>query len=458
MLRLRALAAMLLAAALLTPATPVLAWGNSGDGYGSHDWIIDQAVKVLDGRASWFDASAARLVSDDPDFVEKPDPLAIEHVYRGSGKRGGAVSRAADEYDLAMAAFQAGAAAEAGGDAAAARDGYREASIHIGLLSHFVGDISEPFHSAYDAIGKDSTHKAYEELVNNAQLSPGARPDWQSTRRTVTTIANVRTTVAGTAAYSRQYFAELYSLLVRNGIHLTSRVAAITGAVMKRATNDLADIIWSISQGAGAQADIGSLKMSVRWTGILSGAHQLLSVKALDVNGKPIEGLKVVVRWPTATGSRTEYLYTDPTGYQSRWATVGTGPKLVLRPAVGRAVVRGTVTTVSRAWTISPRLATGSKGFSTSVSAAKVVAGQTVKVTSRARDAKGRAVPNLLVTWTWSFGSTRVSTHAYTDSTGRASSTQLITVATPMTTVTVTAHTQAGSTSRSSKATFRRTG
>ena len=52
-----AIAALLLAA-LVAPA-PVAGWANAGDGYSTHDWVIDQAVKVLDGKAGWFDAAAA---------------------------------------------------------------------------------------------------------------------------------------------------------------------------------------------------------------------------------------------------------------------------------------------------------------------------------------------------------------------------------------------------------------
>jgi hypothetical protein len=455
----RTLAAILLAAVMLVPAAPALGWANGGgDDYGTHDWIVDQALKVLDGRADdWFDARTARLASDDPDTVEVRDPAEIGHVYRDSGKRGGAVSRIADEYDLAQAAYQQGMAARAVGDASTEHDAFQAASYHIGLLSHFVGDISQPFHTGLESSGNQSLHTGYERLVSGSQRSASDRPEWQSTRRTVSAIVDVRPFAAATAAYSRTFYTELFHLLKRDGLKMTARVSAITGHVLRRAANDLADMIWSISRGVGAQPEVGSIKMSVKWTGVRSGTTNTVYVRAHDTAGKPIEGLRVVVEWPTATGTHIEYLYTDATGYQQRIYGAGTSPKLVLRPVVATATVRGVVTTATKSWTISPRLATGRAGFKTVVSDATPDVGQTVRVTSVARNAKGRGIPNLLVTWTWDFGSFKVKTKAYTDSSGRASSTQPITDATTTAWVTVTARTQSGSTNRSSSVTFRRT-
>ena len=225
---------------------------------------------------------------------------------------------------------------------------------------------------------------------------------------------------------------------------------------MQRAANDLADIIWSISQGVGAAPAVGSLSLSVRWTGVRAGGTNTVSVRARDARGRPLEGVAVVVAWPTATGTRPEYLYTDATGYQSRTAGVGTTPKRVLRPVVATSTVRDVTVTAARSWTISPRLATGRAGFKTIVSDSTVVPGQVVRVTSVARDANGRGVPNLLVTWTWNLGGTTVKTTAYTGSTGRASSTLVISTTTTMATVTVSARTQSGSVTRSSSTSFRR--
>ncbi len=452
----RGILGLLVIAALVVPSAPALAWGNAGDGYGTHDWIVDQAVKVLDGRAAgWFDPETARLASDDPDT--NPSLSWLAHVYRNTGERSGGIDSVATLYDLAQAAYDEGVAAGAAGDASAAHAAFEDASYHLGLLSHILGDLSQPFHTSYDGIGKDPTHGNYELLVNSVQRRSTDRADWQSTRRTVTAISDIRKTAVATAAYSRGYFADLYSYLRADGVRLTARISKITGLLMKRASNDLADIIWSISRDVGAQPAVGSLKLSVKWTGVKSNEDfQAARVTALDVKGKPIEGLRVVVAWPTSTGKRTEILFTDGSGYQSRHGNVGTSPKLARLPVSASVTVRGVVATASSWWAITPKLGSGSAGFKTVVSSKTVVPGQVVKVTSLARDAKGKGVPNLLVDWTWNFNGKVVRTRAITDANGRASSTQLITTATPRTTLYVTGHTQSASANRSVRVSFRR--
>jgi hypothetical protein len=195
--------------------------------------------------------------------------------------------------------------------------------------------------------------------------------------------------------------------------------------------------------------------MSVKWTGVLPGDENTVYVRALDVHGKPIQGLRIVVEWPTSTGTRIELLYTLPDGRQKRHRPVGTSPKLVLRPVTATAEVRGDVTEANSAWTLSPRLETGRAGFKTVVNDATVVVGQSVTVKSVARDRSGDPVPNLLVTWVWDFGATRVRTQAYTNADGRAQSTRTIPSGSAREIV-VDGRTQSGSTNRSSSVVIRR--
>ena len=293
------------AGAFAFPAAPVMAWGNGGgDGYGTHDWIIDQALKVLDGRVDgWIDAQTARLSSDDPDTVERPIADHNDHIYHDRGRRGGAIDRIASEFDFAQASY--------------ARGDYEDASYHIGLLAHFYGDILQPYHTAYAAIPLIKQHLQYETLVGALTRHPNDMPSWSSTRRTVSTFTNIRTKAVASAAYSRALFPALRREFAPDQSHLNASVRAITAKVMKRAANDLADVIWSISQGVGAQPQVGSLKVSVKWVGVKSGfAKQAVFVTARDVAGKPIEGISVDVAWPTTTGVRHELLRTDGKGFQ----------------------------------------------------------------------------------------------------------------------------------------------
>ena len=435
----RLAATALMAAALVVPAS-AFGWANNHDAYGTHDWVLDQALKVLDGRVDgWLDDELARLHSDDPDYTRDPD--ANEHTYRAEGRVGGAVDRIAYHYDLAQAAYQA--------------HDYDEASIQIGLMSHYAADIAEPFHTHMGGIPLGDQAKKYEQLVAPLHRDRNDTPEWSSSRRTVSEIENVRDTAAGTAAYSRQFFKELHDRLKSSNFHLTDRVSEITGLVFKRATNDLADLIWSITQGVGAQPAVGEIEMEIRWTGVLPGDENTVWVRAFDIDGHPIEGLRVEVAWPTPTGTQIELLYTLPDGRQKRHRPVGTSPKLVLRPVTATAEVRGDAVVANGAWTISPRLGSGDAGFKTVVDDATVIPGQVVTAKSIARDARGDPVPNLLVTWTWDLGATTVKTQGYTNDNGRATSSKTITAGMAREIV-ITGHTQAGSTNRSDTTRVRR--
>ena len=438
-------ALVLSASAFALPATPALAWGNHGDLYGTHDWIIDQALKVLDGRVdSWFDRQLALVSSDDPDTVERPTADFGDHVYHFQGRRGGAIDRIATEFDKISDAYEAG--------------DYTDASYHIGLMAHIYGDILQPYHTAYAAEKLDTQHHNYEQLVNKLTQHPNDMPAWSSSRRTVSTFSNIRTKAIASAHYSASWFPELHKAFAPNQKVLSSRVRDITAHVMKRAANDLADVIWSISQGEGRQPQVGSLKLSVKWVGVKSGySTQAVFVSARDVNGKPIEGLKVDVKWPTSSGMRHELLYTDEKGFQKRIGPVGKTPKLTPLDVVATATIRGQVTSKQAWWAITPSLRSGRPGFKTKISDATPAPGQTVTVTSIAHDTNGRPLPNLLVSWTWNFDGKKVTTKGITDANGRASSSQVITTSTTRTRVHVTAHTQAASRNRYTYVDFKRT-
>ena len=102
------LAAAALAALLaFAGSVPLVgAWANgpnNGNGYGTHDWILDQALRVLDDNGighGWVNRSIALEATDDPDKVEvAADPSRkIEHTYTATGRRGGAIHRITEHY------------------------------------------------------------------------------------------------------------------------------------------------------------------------------------------------------------------------------------------------------------------------------------------------------------------------------------------------------------------------
>ena len=87
--------------------TPALGWangGNLGNAYGTHDWIVSQAVKVFgDEPPAWLDLDAALLATDDPD---KLFWATNEHVFNEKGYGRGAVDRIAEFYHQALVAHQ----------------------------------------------------------------------------------------------------------------------------------------------------------------------------------------------------------------------------------------------------------------------------------------------------------------------------------------------------------------
>src|SRR5829696_1961342 len=78
-------------ALLSATAGPALGWGNGGNlgnGYGTHDWIVGQAIKVFgETPPAWFDLDAALLATDDPDKVFW---ATNEHVFYEKGYGRGA--------------------------------------------------------------------------------------------------------------------------------------------------------------------------------------------------------------------------------------------------------------------------------------------------------------------------------------------------------------------------------
>jgi hypothetical protein len=429
-------------------AAPAAAWGDSAAGYGTHDWIVDQALAILDHagkRPAWFDRDLALAHTDDPDTLEMEADHSrdVEHVYRDTAKRGGAVQRIADHYGAALDALDA--------------EDWDEATYQVAMLSHFLADISQPWHSAAAGLTKTSSHYYYELAVQRKTTSPTAAAGWADRTQAVSLISNIRRTAAAEAAYSRARFAALYDAWIGSDGSITNAtVSRLTGEVLRRAARDLANVIWSIDQGRGRAPDVASLTTKLKWVGVKNGEpYQALYTWAKDAAGNGIEGLQVNVSWPNADGSRTAYrTWTDAAGYVK--LTLAT-PKLPLlrRQDVPVTVSENGITTRRTPWFIpSPRLASGAAGFKTVVNDSTPDAGQTVRITSLARDTAGRPVKGLLVTWTLDYGSRTIRATGITNEHGKAYAWRTITSATTSRTVKITAHVQSASSNRYSYASF----
>ncbi len=431
------LAAMIAAGLALGPTTPAPAWIGAETGYQTHDWFIDQAVRLVGSDASWFDVDVAREATDDPDNA---DDHGTDHVYRDQGIRGAAIQRIVDRYDDALDAY-------AEGD-------YEEASRQIGLLSHYYTDILQPYHSHYDGIGKTSQHSEYEHMVMNQTRDANARPDWGLTGHTPTTISNVRSEAVAAAAFSRARFASLHPLISASGTTFTSAIESITDDLMWRGVNDLADIIRSVKRGAGRAPLVDRMTASVRWLHPARDEDwQHIYTYAYDASGRPIEGLEVRVSLPSGA---TDLRNTDQAGLAYWSGPPGASPHYVRQTATMRATTHGHTETATTWWSTSPVLATGLAGFATTVDRNSPIAGQYVTVRSTLRDTAGRPVPNIEVTWTWEYPGPDVTTTGVTNSQGVATSQRLITPGTTFQRVVIRARTQSGSQNRNSSSWFQR--
>lgn len=429
---------------------------TNGDGYGTHDWVIDQALKVVNGRANgWLDARVARLTSDDAD--SSGTSPGLEHVYREQGQRGGAIHRITEHYANAVRYYKLGKAAQDAGDTTTATANFRSASLSVGHISHYYADIMQPHHAAYAAVGNDDEHMAYELAVDRSTKQASDRPEWSSSSRTPKAMTNVRSMAIAAAAYSRSLYPELHQLYGPSHT-FSSRVSEITGLVFKRAANDLANIIYSIPLGAGIAPPVAKLVASVKWVyPKVNEPYQQIIVTATDAAGKPIEGLGVDTIWPLSSGgTATIRIYTDPTGKNHWTRSIGTSPLMQKRTISVRATTNGVTKTASAWYMPTPVLATGLDGFRTTNNNFRPDPGEWVTVTSTVRDTSGRPVAGIPVTWTWTYTTTSVTTTAVTNSAGIATSKRQVHDYTTRNKVTIYAKLQSGSANRNSTTWFDR--
>jgi hypothetical protein len=439
------IASLALSAILLAVLSgSALGWCNGGDGgngYGTHDWIISQALKVFGGSPpAWLEVDTALLASDDPDKVFY---ATNEHVFNEKGYGRGAVDRITEYYHQALVAHQAG-------------DDHT-ASLAFGWMAHYYGDILQPFHTNYAAIDRDVSHSRYEHLVDDLTRTEDMSPDWMTVDRSPHAVADVRTAAIAAAALSRHFYFELYREFHPNETVLTTWVQQMTGVVLKRASSDLANLLYSLDLGVGDAAPAASVSARLKYTYVGQNTTETIYVSVKDAAGNPLEGVRVDIAFPKATGGTTLIRrYTTAEGHVTAYAGIGASPIGYWRD-VKVTVKTGAVTmTPTPRFKATRRLAAGSAGFKSWVNDTTVYPGQTVRVASLARSSTGHPVANIKVTWTWTFSNGSVlKTVGYTNSLGKAVTTLPITVATPKGTVHITARTQSGSVNRSSTTYFK---
>lgn len=447
---------VLTAALALTPTSPAYAWSNGGqgsgpsgqgDGYGTHDWILDQGVRIAGASGTWLDAAIARVHTDDPDYAR----VVNDHVMFESGDGRGAAQVTSDLYAKAVEAYKKGDRATA--------------SVDVGLLSHYVGDTSQPYHTAYAALNLDSRHALIESLVetqlyaSTATVGAAKRHDWTVPRAPVM-LGSIRNAVVREAAYSRQYFPALDLEMQKNPTTISSTVNSIVAKVLADDANQMADIIASIPAGRGIAPDVAMLTSSVSKPYDGPGQYETVYAHATGTDGKPIDALAVTISFPTASGVvSTARKFTNASGDASFSVVMGnlayntsyaTSAKAVTSPGTTHEVTK----TAASSFIMTPQLKTGLDGFSSTVSNHSPAVGSTLGVTSTTTNVDGLPQRGLKVTYTWPFSSGTVTTVAYTDSAGHATSSVTVPSSARGVLVRVAALTQAGGFFRNSSSTF----
>jgi hypothetical protein len=229
------------ALALLALPAVAQAWcnGPSGaDGFGTHDWILQEANRLAAGKgAGWVDLKVALPHTDDPDTVFHD---FYYHVYDVWGSHyGNAPQKVAQYYAKALKARRAG-------DTAAA-------SRYVGIMAHYFGDIGNPLHTDQCAAEK-KIHSAYESDAQDYTDEVGENRAWVRFDG-----YTARTSVAGftkkVAATSHTYYSTLVRDYTASG--MSSAVLAITAKRLGAAANGLADLIIGIKKGVSGGTSAG---------------------------------------------------------------------------------------------------------------------------------------------------------------------------------------------------------
>jgi len=369
-------------------APNAFAWnngGNAGNGFGTHDWILDQAIRLAGPDASWVDTTTALLATDDPDHDgERITHYFLEHtVYRG------APQRVSDLYYSAATAYDAGDRVEA--------------SRLLGLLSHHYADPLNPFHSAHAAFSKSAHHGPYEAAVLAQTNQRGLNAGWitEAARQPIT---DVRVKLMSAARYSRVRFPRLIKALESAKVVDVARstVHTVTIEVMSRAANDLADIIGGIARHEGLSPPPALMTLAL--SKIFPAQHDdvTASARCTDASRSPMEGVGVTFAWPLPSGRTVSVVrYTGSDGIAHSVRAIGTLPWGVKVVVTATASASGAATHARAS--MAPRVAlhSGSAGLRTKVSSAKPGRGSTVSVWAYVHSPAGHHLAGVAVLYTW---------------------------------------------------------
>jgi hypothetical protein len=227
------LIAALAGALLFSSAAPAAAWSNGTNGcnsYGTHDWVLDQAITAAGDKGSWIHKRAALRATDDPDCKDGIDHASGSwwHVWDEWGDTyGGAPEAARVWFKRTQRRLAAG--------------NERAASKALGIFSHFVADVANPMHTDGWSSKEERVHPLYEAAVDRRCTRSDCiysfsynGPDAATPGRRTKRVARAAHPYYGRLI--RAYDAHSYN----------SQVHRITKRQLNRAANAVADLITSV--------------------------------------------------------------------------------------------------------------------------------------------------------------------------------------------------------------------
>jgi len=412
-------AAILLAATglvCLLGVPSAIAWCNGpadsgvGNGYGTHDWILDRAMQVAsetdEQAGAWIDRRVALRATDDPDTL---DTNSDWHLFRDKGNSRGGPQKAASLYYEASQQLKAG-------DTEAA-------SKNLGLLAHYYGDLVQPFHTTWAGHLHKPLHTLYEHDVDDLTGYTSQSAAW-SVAAPPRPLKDVRARGVKAAKFARTRYTLLYKAYKRtHSVKKSKNPTAyrVTADVLARAVNDLAAIIIAMPQQTGyAQAPkkiVASLPKRYPGRGRMVCAYATCK----DAEGHAIEGAAVVFSWPMPDGTTKKQIrWTDPRGVAHDWERLGHYGLMKWRKVSIRSSSSGTDTVTAAKFMVTPHLAAGSRGIRTTLSTHSPKQGTTVTAAASVHDTSGHAVAGLPVTFLWRMKSGTVKLKTVTNSHGMA--------------------------------------
>ena len=210
-------------------AVPALAWSNGTEGcnsYGTHDWVLDQALQAIGEQADWVKTRVALRATDDPDCKDGIDHASGTwwHVYdRWGDEWGGADEATAVWFRRVKSRL--------------ANSNERGASRALGIMSHFVADVANPMHTD-SSEREDGVHSSYESTVDRRIF------DDYSFNYNGEDPAKPGPKTRSVARRAHPHYWDLVRAYDNHGYN--SKVHRITKRQLMRAANALADLITSL--------------------------------------------------------------------------------------------------------------------------------------------------------------------------------------------------------------------